>query len=76
MFSPAILVYDVNRRVSILASFIVFLIHLAIVFLDTDLNDFVVEIKSDRSDDLVNLKSRNRLISFLLEITLDILDML
>ena len=76
MFSPAILVYDVNRRVSILASFIVFLIHLTIVSLDTDLNDFVVEIKSTRSDDLVNLKSRNRLISFLLEITLDILDML
>ena len=66
MFSPANLAFDVeadlqvyavNRPVSILASF-VFLIHLAIVSLDTDLYGFVVEIKSAGSDDLVNLVSR------------------
>ena len=66
-FSPAILAFDVeadlqvcavNRPVSILASFIVFLIHLAIVSLDTGLNGFVLEIKSAGSDDLVNLISR------------------
>ena len=54
MFSPAVLAFDVeadlqvcavNRPVSIVASFIVFLIHLAIVSLDTGLNGFVVEIK-------------------------------
>ena len=48
----------VNRPVFILASFIVFLIHLAIVSLDTGLNGFVVEVKSAGSDDLVNLISR------------------
>ena len=54
MFSPAVLAFDVeadlqvcavNRPVSIVASFIVFLIHLAIVSLDTGLNGFVVEMK-------------------------------
>ena len=67
IFSPAILAFDVeadlqmcvvNRPESILASFIVFLIHLAIASLDNALNDFVVEIKNARSDDLVNLISR------------------
>ena len=67
MFSPAILAFDVeadlqvcvvNRPESISASFIVFLIHLAIASLDNALNDFVVEIKNARSDDLVNLISR------------------
>ena len=64
MFSPAILAFDVevelqvcavNKPVSILASFIAFLIHLAIVSLDTGLNSFVVEIKSAGTDDLVIL---------------------
>ena len=68
MFSPAILAFDVeadlqvcavNRPVSILASFIVFLIHLAIASLDTSLNGFAVEIKSAGSDDLVNLCMHN-----------------
>ena len=54
MFSPAVLAFDVeadlqvcavNRPVSIVASVIVLLIHLAIVSLDTGLNGFVVEIK-------------------------------
>ena len=67
MFSPANLAFDVeadlqvcavNRPVSILASFVVFLIHLAIVSLDTGLYGFVVEINSAESDDLVNLTSR------------------
>ena len=67
MFSPANLAFDVeadpqvcavNRPVYILASFIVFLIRLAIVSLDTGLYGFVVEIKSDGSYDLVNLISR------------------
>ena len=66
MFSPANFAFDVeadlqvcavNRPVSILASFIVFLIRLAIVSLDTDFNDFVVEVKSAGSDDLFNLIS-------------------
>ena len=67
MFSPAILAFDVeadlhvcavNRPVSILASFIAFLIHLAILSLDTGFNSFVVEIKSVGTDDPVNLISR------------------
>ena len=67
MFSPAILAFDVeadlqvcavNRPVSILTSFIAFLIHLAIVSLDTGLNGFVVEKKSAGFDVLVNLISR------------------
>ena len=67
MFSPANLAFDVeadrqvcavNRPVSTLASFIMFLIHLAIVSLDTGLYGFVVEINSVESDDLVNLISR------------------
>ena len=66
MFSPAIFIFDVeaelqlsavNKSVSILASFIAFLIHVAIVSFDTGLNGFVVEIKSSGSDDLVNLIS-------------------
>ena len=66
MFSPAILAFDVeadlqvcavNTPASILASFIVFLIHLAIASLGTGLNGFVVEIKSAGSDDLVNFIS-------------------
>ena len=66
-FSPATLAFDVeanlqvyavDRPVSVLASFIVFLIHLAIVSLDTGLNGLVNEIKSAGSDDLVNLTSR------------------
>ena len=72
MFNPAILAFDVdadlqvcavNRPVSILASFVLFLIHLEIESLYTSLNGFVVEIK-------------NNLISFLLDITLHIWDML
>ena len=67
MFSPAILAFDVeadlqvcvvNRPESILASFIVFLIHLAIASLDKAFNGFVVGIKNARSDDLFNLISR------------------
>ena len=67
MFSPAILAFDVeadlqvcavNRPVSILTSFIAFLIHLAILSLDTGFNSFVVEIKSAGTDDPVNLISR------------------
>ena len=67
MFSPAIQAFDagadlqvcaVNRPISVLASFTVFLIHLTIASLDTNLNGFVVEIKSAGSDDLVNLISR------------------
>ena len=67
MFSPAILAFDVetdlqvcamNRPASVLASFIVFLISLAIVSLDTGLKGFVVEVKSVASDDLVNFISR------------------
>ena len=67
MFSAAILAFDVetdlqvcamNRPVSVLASFIVFLINLAIVSLDTGLKGFVVEVKSVASDDLVNFISR------------------
>ena len=67
MFSPAILAFDVetdlqvcamNRPVSVLASFIVFLINLAIVSLDTGLKGFVVEVKSVASDDLFNFISR------------------
>ena len=67
MFSPAILAFGVeadlqvcavNRPVSILASFIAFLIHLAILSLDTGFNSFVVEIKSVGTDDPVNLISR------------------
>ena len=67
MFSPAILAFDVetdlqvcamNRPVSVLASFIVFLINLAILCLDTGLKGFVVEVKSVASDDLVNFISR------------------
>ena len=67
MFSPAILAFDVetdlqvcamNRPVSVLASFIVFLINLAIVSLDTGLKGFVVEVKSVASDGLVNFISR------------------
>ena len=58
MFSRDILAFDVeadlqlcavNRPVSILASFIIFLIHLTIVSLDTGLNAFVVEIKKAES---------------------------
>ena len=67
MFSPATLAFDVeadlqvcavNRLVSILASFTVFLIHLAIASLETSLNGFVVEMKSAGSDDLLNHISR------------------
>ena len=66
-FSPAILAFDVeadlhvcavNRPVSILASFIAFLIHLTIGSLNAGLNGFVVKIKIAGSDDLVNLVSR------------------
>ena len=64
MFRPAILACAVNRPVSTLASFIVFLIHLGIVSLDTGLNVLVVVIKSAKSDDLVNLISRNSLNKF------------
>ena len=66
MSSPAILdfgveadlqVCAVNRPVSMLAFFMVFLIHLAIASLDTGLNGFVVEIKGAGYDNLVNLTS-------------------
>ena len=66
MPSPAILDFDVeadlqvcavNRPVSMLASFMVFLIHLAIASLDTGLNGFVVKIKGAGYDNLVNLTS-------------------
>ena len=66
-FSPAILAFDVdadlqvfavNRPVSTLTSFILFLIHLEIESLYTSLNGFVVEIKKAGSDELVNLISR------------------
>ena len=66
MSSPAILDFDVeadvqvcavNRPVSMLASFMVFLIDLAIASLDTGLNGFVVEIKGAGYDNLVNLTS-------------------
>ena len=82
MFSPTILAFDVeanlhacalNRYLSILASFIVFLIHLAIASLDSGSNGFVVKIKSSGFDYLVYLYS---LISFLLDINLGILYML
>ena len=84
MFSPANLAFyveadlqvcAVNRPVSILASFIVFLIHLAIVSLDTGLNGFVVE-KKVLDLRILLILYLDGLISFLLDITLDIQDML